>query len=51
MEDDYYVYDEKQYALVGRRTKREYRLGSRVMVRVVSVDVERRQVTLALVEE
>jgi ribonuclease R len=51
MGDDYYVYDEKRYALVGRRRKHEYRLGSPVMVQVVSVDVERHQVTLALAEE
>jgi len=51
MGDDYYVYDEKRYALVGRRRKHEYRLGSPVMVQVVSVDVERHQVKLALAEE
>ena len=50
MEDDYYVYDEKKYALIGRRTKKRYRLGDKVQVKVVRVDPEDRQIDFVLVE-
>ena len=42
LEDDYYVYQERAYRLVGERTRRLFRLGDRVRVRVARVDkVER----------
>ncbi len=41
--DDYYYYDEVSHSLNGRRTKRRYRLGDRVHVQVVRVDLQRRQ--------
>jgi ribonuclease R len=50
MADDYYVYDEKHYALNGRRTKKRYRLGDKVVVQVVRVDPEDREIDFALVE-
>lgn len=50
MEDDYYVYDEKHYALTGRRTKKRYRLGDKVTIKVVRVDPEEREIDFVLVE-
>ena len=41
--DDYYYYDEATHSLTGRRTKRRYRLGDKVKVKVVRVDLQRRQ--------
>ncbi len=38
LSNDFYVHDEKQHALVGRRTGRVYRLGAPVMVRIVEAD-------------
>jgi len=38
MADDYYVFDEKNYALVGERTKKRWRLGDRVRVKVVGAN-------------
>ncbi len=49
MEDDYYVFDEKHYALTGRRTKKRYRLGDKVRIQVVRVDPEERQIDFTLV--
>ncbi|MGB2867826.1 MAG: ribonuclease R [Bacteroidota bacterium] len=48
--DDYYVYDEKHYALVGRRTRKQYRLGDSISVKVVRVNPEERQIDFSLVE-
>lgn len=44
--DDYYYYDEAAHSLTGRRTKRRYRLGDKVRVQVVRVDLQRRQLDL-----
>ena len=36
--DDYYIHDEKQHALVGRKHKRIYRLGAPVTIRLKEAD-------------
>ncbi|MGE3807269.1 MAG: ribonuclease R [Gemmataceae bacterium] len=41
--DDYYAYDESTHSLIGKRYKRRYRLGDKVKVQVVRVDLQRRQ--------
>jgi ribonuclease R len=43
MTDDYYYFDEPSHSLIGQRTKRRYRLGDKVKVKVVRVDLQRRQ--------
>jgi ribonuclease R len=43
MTDDYYHFDERSHSLIGQRTKRRYRLGDKVKVKVVRVDLQRRQ--------
>jgi ribonuclease R len=50
MADDYYRYIEQQHVLRGENTKKGYRLGDKVRVQVIRVDMERRQVELGLVE-
>jgi ribonuclease R len=41
--DDYYFFDEATHSLTGRRSNRRYRLGDKVQVTVVRVDLQRRQ--------
>jgi len=48
MTDDYYRFDERAHLLKGENTNRTYRLGDRVEVQVARVDLERRQIDLAL---
>ncbi|MEK7670498.1 MAG: S1 RNA-binding domain-containing protein, partial [Bacteroidota bacterium] len=48
--DDYYVYDEKHYSLVGRHKGKKYRLGDRVYVKVIRVKPEERQIDFILRE-
>jgi ribonuclease R len=50
MGDDYYRFVEQQHILRGENTKKNYRLGDKVLVQVVRVDMERRQVDLGLVD-
>ncbi len=46
--DDYYVYNEKTLSLLGERTRKRYRLGDSIRVRVVRANREEGQVTFAL---
>lgn len=46
MDDDYYIFDEKNYRLVGKRRKKIYGFGSRITVRIAKVDFEKRQIDL-----
>ena len=50
MADDYYRFIEQQHVMYGENTKKTYRLGGKVLVQVVRVDLERRQIDLGLVE-
>jgi ribonuclease R len=49
LEDDYYIFDEKNYSLRGRSKGRVYRLGDPIRVQVMRVDPERRSLQLAVV--
>ncbi len=49
LDDDYYIFDEKQYSLRGRSRGKIYRLGDHVRVRVVGVDPEERDIDLAII--
>ncbi len=49
--DDYYIYDEKNYRLIGRRKKKILRFGDRIKVRVVHVDLEHRKIDLDFVDQ
>jgi ribonuclease R len=50
MSDDYYVFDERAHLLKGENAKRVYRLGDRVEVQLVRVDLEQRKLDFALVD-
>ena len=50
MADDYYRYSEQTHTLFGENTQKRYRLGDKVAVQVVRVDLDRRQVDLGLEE-
>ena len=50
MADDYYRFVERAHILQGENTGKSYRLGDKVQVQVVKVDMERRQVDLGIVE-
>ena len=49
LDDDYYEFDDKNYCLLGRRTKRIYRLGDVITVKVAQANLERKQLDFALV--
>jgi len=40
LEGDFYVLDEKKYSLIGKRTKKQFRLGDKITVKLVRVDLD-----------
>ena len=50
MADDYYIFRDTDHALRGERTKRTYKLGDRVDVQLIKVDLDRRQINLVLLD-
>ena len=51
IKDDYYEFDESQYALVGRDTKHIYQLGDEVIVTVKSTDLIKKHLDFNLIGE
>lgn len=49
--DDYYIYVEEQFALIGERTRRRFQLGDRLRVQVSGVSREERKIDFQLAEE
>ena len=50
LDDDYYVLDERNYRLIGRRTHKCYALGDTVKIQVAHCNLEKKQLDFALVE-
>ncbi len=46
--DDFYEFNENKFALVGKRTKKVYRLGDKLRIKLSEVDVQRHQLTWTL---
>ena len=51
IKDDYYIYDEKQFALVGQSTKNMYQLGDHVLIKVKHTDLERKHLDFTLLDK
>ena len=49
IKDDYYIYDEQQYAIVGQSTKNLIQLGDNVVVKVKKTDLERKHLDFDLI--
>lgn len=51
IQSDYFIFDEKQYALIGQADKRMYQLGDQVTVTVKNTDLERKHLDFNLIED
>lgn len=49
--DDYYTYDEENYCYRGERTRKIYRMGDVVRIRVLRADIAKREIDFELVED
>lgn len=50
MNDDYYIYDDLNKQLIGRETKKIYKLGQKVKIEVVFADKQTRRIDFKLLE-
>lgn len=51
LKDDYYVYSEVQYSMIGEHTKKTYKLGEKVVVEVAAADKLLRTIDFILVDK
>ncbi|KAK2250846.1 ribonuclease R, partial [Clostridioides difficile] len=51
MNDDYYIYDESSYSVLGERTKKSYKIGDLVKIKVESVNVDFKEIDFEIVEK
>ena len=51
IKDDYYIFDEKQYALVGQSTKNVLQLGDEIYVKVKTADLVKKQLDFHFIRE
>lgn len=51
IKEDYFEFDEKEYTVTGKRTKKVYRLGDKVRIKVLKVSLEQRLIDYTLVSE
>jgi ribonuclease R/exosome complex exonuclease DIS3/RRP44 len=51
IKSDYYIFDEKQYAIVGQSSKNIYQLGDDVKIKVKKTDLERKHLDFNLIED
>ena len=51
IKSDYFIFDEKQYAIIGQSTKQMYQLGDKVVVKVKNTDLERKHLDFNLIED
>ena len=49
LEDDFYVFDQNNYCITGKRTGRRIRLGDKVNVKLIRVNEEKRAIDFILI--
>lgn len=50
LDDDYYIYDEAKHLIIGESTKKIYKLGQKIKVKVDKADIETRTIDFSLVK-
>lgn len=50
LDDDFYIFDEKNYSLVGKHSNKTYQLGEDVKVEISRASLERKQLDFKLIE-
>ena len=49
MRDDYYIYDQETYTIIGERTRKTFKIGDAVRIQVENVNVDFREIDFRLV--
>jgi len=48
LDDDFYMFDEENYCLVGHYTKKKYQLGDNIQIKIARANIERKQLDFVL---
>ena len=48
LDNDFYIFDDKNYCIVGRRTNRKFQLGDEITVRVAKANLAKKQLDFVL---
>ncbi len=48
MEDDNYIYDEQHFMVIGKRSKKTYKIGDKIQIKVIAADPIKRQADFEL---
>lgn len=51
LDDDFYIFDDQNYCITGRRTHNSYRLGDKVRIKVASANLEKKQLDFFLIKQ
>ena len=51
LDDDFYIFDEKNYALTGRHKNKKYQLGDDIVVKIWRTNLEKKQLDFRLAEQ
>lgn len=49
IKNDYYFYDENSYSVIGERTKRRYRLGDKIRVKLIRADIKKTEIDFIII--
>ncbi|OJV40485.1 MAG: ribonuclease R [Bacteroidales bacterium 36-12] len=50
LDDDYYIFDDKNYCLVGRRYNKRYQLGDEITIKVAKANLDKKQLDFVLAD-
>jgi ribonuclease R len=51
LDDDFYIYDERNYSIFGQNTGKRYQLGDPVKVQLIRTDLEKKQIDFLMLEK
>ncbi len=51
LDDDFYVYDERNYCIIGQSNGKKYQLGDPVRVKLVRTDLEKKQIDFLMLDK
>ncbi len=49
MRDDYYIFDQEKYTIIGERTHKTFKIGDTVKIQVENVNVDFREIDFRLI--
>jgi ribonuclease R len=51
LDDDFYIYDERNYCIIGQSKGKKYQLGDPVRVKLIRADLEKKQIDFLMLEK